>query len=63
MTETCRGCEYIRLEDWPRDMQAVRCFNRENGERCGRVLDVVRRENPVKDGVVRPKWCRKGKGQ
>lgn len=57
--KTCRGCPHIALDQWPGGKQAVRCFCRENGEKFGRVLQVVREGNPHPDSVRTPEWCKK----
>lgn len=57
--KTCRGCPHIALDQWPQGKQAVRCFCRENGEKFGRVLHVVREGNPHPDAVRTPAWCRR----
>ena len=56
---TCRGCPHIALDQWPGGKQAVRCFCRENGDKFGRVLHVVRDGNPHPDAVHTPAWCRR----
>ncbi len=56
---TCRGCPHIALDQWPQGKQAVRCFCRENGDKFGRVLHVVREGNPYPDAVRTPAWCRR----
>lgn len=57
--KTCRGCPHIALDQWPQGKQAVRCFCRENGDKFGRVLHVVREGNPYPDSVRTPAWCRR----
>ena len=61
--KTCRGCPHIALDQWPQGKQAVRCSCRENGDKFGRVLQVVRDGNPHPDAVRTPAWCRKEQGE
>lgn len=55
MAETCKGCGAIQKEEWPKGKAAYRCMNRDAGERCGRVVEVAKRD--VDASLICPEWC------
>lgn len=57
MSAGCRNCGHGYIEEWAKDKDAVRCGNRDNGERCMRVVDIIPKG---RNGIARedaPKWC------
>ena len=58
---TCKGCEHLRSEKWPKGITAVRCMAAMPSPwGKGRVLSTFPGE-VVLSGVQRPLWCTKDK--
>jgi len=63
MSVYCRTCRHAFVDDWGKEKDALRCGNKANGERCGRVVDIFPkgRRNCITNEEA-PKWCILTKG-